>query len=255
MKTVYLSNGQEAELIKVIDDNSFLVQPIFKVANDFEEFYEIPGKQEVVDAVYDSPPIAKIQEEYDAINKELSSAEEQLQQTLSELRQAKHDLEVVQKQKTDVGKMIYNRSELKTAKRITLFPKDDIVPIDANEKMRKYLKLSIELKIFSGEENMWAHIKAYDEGSYDSGKYIDPKCGLICDASDEEIMRIAKERAASRNDWSDWVLKRTPDEYLNDALIEMKRASLEKNRQHQISSLKAEIEKAQASLKKLEENK
>jgi hypothetical protein len=254
-KTVYLKNGQAARFIKKIDEENFIVEPCM-VFYDYEgnEDYDY-GERAVVSEVFSKPPAEKIEKEYLEKIEAVKKKTEELYSITKEVHLAEHKLKEVEEITTDLQKMLFNRSELKKAESITVFTEDVIEPKTLSEKMRKELKLIIEVNFVNGQEKVFS----YDFDSYYSGwdynGRIDADYGLLLDISEEELLEITKERAdkmRESGDLKDYRLKNTDDVYLSDSLIEAKNEVIRNDNLKQKESIKSDIESKKEELRNLE---
>jgi len=250
-KKVYLKNGQVADLIKKIDDNNFLVAPWVTYYGYEGEEYEEPGERIVVEKIFKSPPTDIIQKEYQAVKNNIVSYKQELSGIRAEVLGAQKELRKLQEQKTDIEKMIYNRSELKSAKRITVFLEDYIMPRDMDESAHKSLKISTTFSTYDGEETSWVYGISGDGWNY--GDRIDPAYGLILDATDEEIERLTKERAEKKptDFFRPYHLSRVDEKYLPFPLLHVKMQYLKNERDERIEKLERVMKSHRKELKEL----
>lgn len=256
MKKVYLENGQEAIFHKKISDNEFIVSPIYihsyEAFSDEEtdEHYEIEGDKKIVDRIFEAPPLPKLQKEFEDLSNKLHEAQENFENLQHDLRVKQSELSRIEQQTTNLNKLIVNRSEFLNAKRITFFPESRILPIIHDVKSKYGIRISIELKIVSGEERSWGTKFEIDE--YDGcSEFVDSNYGFLFDKTDDEIAQLAKERATlKQSQFRDWVIEKTPDKYLPEPLIEKKNKLAEATRkkykekiEHEINNLKSRLEK------------
>ena len=252
MEKIYLKNGQEAYLDKKIDDNNFLVVPVMFYGGDDGEAYEDMGDAIVVSEIFKSVPIEKIQDDYINILDKIKTKNEALRTIEVELSRANNELRRIETQTTNIGKVIYNRSELKTAERITVFPKDGVMSYDMSEKNKKNLKISIEFNVINGEERAWA--SKYYGDSWGSGDFLDPDCGFVVNATDDEIIEITKERIKGKpkDFFNGHRLAQVPDTYLTSELIEIKSQYVDNQKNVKVEGLKKMIKNAQEELIKID---
>lgn len=248
---MYLANGQAINLVKELDGGKrFLVEPIIEYYDENGNLYgEECGPMEIVNKIYSTAPTAKIDAKFKKINdlyeikkKELSNLGLQIQS--SELK-AKN----LTKQKTNVKKLIYNRSELINSNRITVFNTSKILPQDFSEKVKQDFKLIIELTVLGGQERAWTQT-AYGDGSWSSSEPIDMDYGFIIDATDKEIEIITKKRAQtiSIEQVNKYCLSQTPDQYLTKEQKAIKQETLNKQEQKDVDYLKKTIDESQKKL-------
>ena len=252
MEDVYLIDGRKARLISQ-SEGEYIVRPYLtyypESEEDEEEYSEANGAIESVSKIFKRSPIEVIEEEYkiisDRVNK-LNSEYEEKRKTLSTINQ---DIRKAENEKTNLERLIVNKSEIKNAKRIVFFEADAIEPF-IFEPTSGNLKLSLyyDITLFGMEERVWGYTMSWER--WDNGKRYDPKYGLMFDISDEEILRLTLERQESMT-ISDWQLSRCADKWLSPSLKERKDKIISDNRERSIISLKAEIHKKQEELSKL----
>jgi|GEM_PF-2232604 len=225
MNTVYLKNGQKAELVKEIE-GQYLINPYeYYQGYEGEDYEDLSGSLQLVDKVFKTAPIPVIDEEYKSTNEKIKLLRNTISEVSIELANAKRELELIKGTKTDVSKYIINRQEISNAKRITYFSDKGWMPQDWKPKSSWSTKISATIKIRTGEENFWAY-KLYDD--YDtSSDYIDHKYGFLIDKTDEEIEQITKERityyeSIGIDKLSMYNFSSVDDKYLSDALKEKK---------------------------------
>ena len=254
-KYVYLRSGQVAELIQTIDEKNFLVAPMVNYYGyDGEEFEEL-GERIVVEEIFKKPPTEIFNKECQDIKNGITTTKKKLSGLLSQCADAQKVLQEAQNQKTDIENMIYNRSELKSAKRITVFIKKEVSPknIENSATLKNEgIKLSTTVTIFDGEEKSWVY-KLYSDGAGDYGYAVDPEYGLIIDATDEEIEKITTERAAKKptDYFRAYTLARTPEKYLSFPLLKIKLDYLKEEKRKNIENLTKKIKDNQKELKLL----
>ena len=240
---VYLRTGQKALLSGKLN-NQFIVYPFFEYENYDGNIIEDTDKNIIsVDEVFKSPPRPVIDEEYSQLTKTIEDTRHESIIVKNELYQAKSELANVQKQTTDLSRFIINRSEFRTAKRITLFTENQFMPSDYTES-KHGMKISSSIKLLSGEEHAW-HYEIGDD-YYSNSKNVDMKWGFLFDKTDEEIEAITIERIKSYkpeyfHKYGRSSVDAVDDKYLTEELKEEKRQLIEKKN----------IEKQEATAKKI----
>lgn len=252
-KTAYLRNGEAVELHETLENGQFIIERLF-----YYEDYEGNGKsepngiKEVVKEVFMKPPIEKkhddlikIIEKTEAKNKELAEIETQIRAAKSELRES-------EKHKTDINKHVINRSEILKAKSITVFIDYKAYTL-TDDKEKRSLRRSYSINIWEGKFNSWVYELDW-EGRIGMRKNINPKYGLVFDATEEEILEICKQIVKDKDEVSDWDLRRTdllPDAYLTDELKQRRAELLKKERLNDIENQEQKIKDEQEKLRKL----
>lgn len=242
---VYLKNGEEVILHKALEDSQFVIEKLCVYSGyDGDDFTEPCGVKEVVNEVFTKPPIGKKNQEFIKVNKEFIKVNKELKEVETQLRLAKNDLRKVKDCKTNLEKHIINRSELLNAKSITFFCGYEHTTIKKDED-KESLNISYSVDILEGKIDSW--VCALDwEGRSSYTDYINPKYGLILDATEEEIVKIGKQIVRDMEEIEDWDLKRIPDAYLTKSLRKRKIKILEDEKMLEISKqekiVKKEIE-------------
>lgn len=252
-KTAYLRNGEAVELHETLENGQFIIERMF-CYEDYEGNGECEpnGIKEVVKEVFSKPPIEKkhddlikIIEKTEAKNKELADIETKIRAAKSELRDS-------EKYKTDIEKHVINRSEILKAKSITVFSGYKAYTLTEQAEKRS-LRLSYSINVWESKFNAWVYELDW-EGRAGFSNNINPKYGLVFDATDDEILEICKQIVKDKDEISDYDLRRTdllPDAYLTDEL-KLKRAELlEKERLNDIENQEKKIKDEQEKLRKL----
>jgi hypothetical protein len=255
--TVYLKNGQAVNFVKKIDENNYIVEP-FMIFHDYEgnEDYE-HGDKIVVSKIFSKPPVEKIEKEYLEKIEAVKGKIEQLSLIAKEVQAAERKLRLVKEETTDLKNNIINKSELKEAEAITVFLVGDVEPRTLSKKMKKELKIEIEINLMNGQEKVFAYnFYDYDE-SWGSSEKIDLNFGLMLDITEEELLKLSKDRSDKMYDSEslvDYRLKSTDNKFLSDRLIKIKNKILEGEKSKKKEDLKNEIKKKRDELLKLERN-
>lgn len=223
MNIVYLSNGQACYLKEKIG-NKFIVNKVFEYEDEDYGLQEVKDTNDiVVDAVFDKPPVEKI----DAEIKELQIKKNQTISEISELESKKRTIEneVAKITKTQISnsKFIINRTDILNAKTLALFVKDRPNPIQmsSNDKSFRGLKLSLNIEISTGIERSWGYQLYFDYSG--SGDYLCEKYGILINPTQEEIDSTIRKRILEFK-FSDYWIKGVDDKYLTPELIEQKKS-------------------------------
>lgn len=251
--TAYLRNGEAVELHESLENGQFIIERMFYY-EDYEgngEF-EPNGIKEVVKEVFKKPPIEKkhddlikIIEKTEAKNKELAEIETQIRSAKAELRES-------EKYKTDIEKHIINRSEILNAKSITVFNGYKAYTL-TEDKENRNLRLTYRLDVFDGKLSQWVYELDW-EGREGFSKTINPKYGLLLNATEDKILEICKQIVIDKEEISDSDLRRVdllPDEYLTDGLKQRRIELLENERLEDIEKQEETIKIEQEKLRKL----
>ncbi len=240
MSTVYLKDGSRATLVSKINDG-FLVkrhlvcQKWNEDSEDEEEFIEESDQVEIVNEVFQKAPVDFIETEY---RRWLDKVSEQ-ERILSEIQKEKSALasEVfrLKNSKTDITRVIFNKEELRNAKRLTVFRRDRIEPHSIDPQHRLKLTISYEVTNYGvGEPNCWLYNFYGDrEGSWGSSDYFDPQYGIMPDLTDQQIIeattsRLLKRGIGGEKGFSPYALTGCPDSWLTPEFIEQKKIEIRK---------------------------
>jgi len=276
-KKVYLRNGEEVILHKVLSLNNqsslgplekeynypdyskgktsgqFIIERLYRYT-DYDEdgetmIVEPCGIKEVVNEIFPKAPIIERQKDLVAILKETEVKKKELTDIETQIRNGKFDLQQIENTKTDLKKQIINRSELLSAKRLTVFC--DYRPHDFQKAKRKEnICLNYSIDLYNGELSAWTY-SIWEEG-HGCIESVNNKYGILVNATDEEILEIGKQIVKDDKDISDYSLKRKiPDEYLTDELKLRKKILLKKEAEESIDRIEGEIKGKQIELSKL----
>ena len=252
---VYLRTGQKAILSGKLN-NQFIVYPFYEYEDYDGNIIEGTDKNVIsVDEVFKSPPTPVIDEEYSQLTKKIDGARHESIVVQNELYQAKNELANVQKQTTDLSKFIINRSEFRTAKRITLFTENEFMPSDYTES-KHGMKISSSMKLLSGEEHAWHY--EFGEEYISNSKNIDLKWGFLFDKTDEEIEAVTIERIKSYkpeyfHKYGRSSVDLVDDKYLTEELKEEKRQLIDKKNIEKQEATEKKILELEEQLKNLKE--
>lgn len=242
MKTIYLKNGQEAELIKDLGTDGYLVDPMYIYYQEDDEFTQSSGNRIIVNEIFDKPPIEKINQEYTELTKKVTD-------TTKQLYDLKYEVKNLINQKSKFDRFIINREDILTAKRLVVFEEHKIMPIDVKKELKGNIKLSLEIRMTDGDTKVWGY-RCYEENRYDSGNFIDPKYGIITDISDEDLLELTKKRLREMKleSINEYYLKAADDEVLTEEAKAKKYKLLKYDKEKKIADLQKQIQNAQESL-------
>jgi len=251
-KVVYLENGQEADLIKKIGDE-YLVAPYMVYYGYENEVYSEPTDSlRLVKKVYEKPPIEKVSEEYEKVLDEIKIKKSKLSKVIREfdkLTRTNHELSM---KTMDLENLIFNRGEIKNAKRISYFTEKTIKHTDFVTNSRYNLKLSFDVEIMTGNTRVWAvRLSDSDYSSHSSADHIDNKYGILVDKTDEELEELTIKRGAdyTASYFSEKAIEQCEDKYLTESLIKFKQELLEKSKLYNIKRLETDVRKAEEELR------
>lgn len=255
MEIVFLEDGRQANLIAKTD-KGYVVDPISKYEDyEGEEEYEEPsGKVLQVAKVFKVAPVDIINEEYKAIIQKVEEQEKILSEKRQELSKAKHELSQIEKQKTDLAKMIINRTELVSAKRLIVWIKGRIAPRIMDVKNSLKLTISYTVSRYQAEEKCWAYgtWSDYDGDKAWStyGEYFDPEYGIKADLTDEEVLQITHERQ-TKNEYDSYELRRTDSKWLTQENIEKRAEYVEQENKYLLKEAEKNLFEAREKYNRL----
>ena len=243
----FLNNGQKVTIFEGLK-NGYLVKDLYESdRGNGAMVTEVDGEPYFVEKLYDKAPVLKF-------NKEVEALLQTIREKRIEHTRLNSDLSVMKKQKTDLSRFIINRAEIRDAKRITVFVKNQIEPKDLDLNKVMGMKISIEIQLITGEEKGWV-AKLYGD-SWGSSDHLDQEVGFILDATDGKIIEIAQRRAARDSKlWLTGVIARCPDEYLPAELLASKMSILDSRKRHDIETLEKKIKEDRLKLKELKDTK
>lgn len=256
METVFLHNGQECSLVKKLSDNEFIVNPVnVYTTEDGEQYQDISGQAVVVDQIFYTAPVAKINSEYLSISDKVDIKRAELRDISNQVYKLKSELETIKKTKTDLSRLIINRSEILSANRLSFFKDGHILPKDIPKEEFNKIKLSCHVSMKDGKFQTWYYQLNSSSDSYSSGDYIDEEYGIIINATPEELDRITKERVkntpSNSNKFNDHALLNTPDLYLTEELILQKNKIALTRREREVKEATEAYNRALSQLQKL----
>ena len=251
MKTVFLKNGQEVLLKKELGEDGYLVETLMIYQDhDGNESIEPSGNNIVVNEIFTSCPIEKISDEYKKINDKVIEKENELKELNQKLYQEKYELENIKAQKTNLNKLIFNKSEIKNAKRISFFNDRTLLPQTVSDKAKNSMKFSLSFSIFEGKMSIWTY-ELNDGDSWNGySNYIDPEYGLLIDITDEELNEITKKRINSKplDYFNEYYLVGVGDELLTPQLVKKKNDFIKNKENKEIKEWTNKLEEAQNKL-------
>jgi len=258
MKTVYLKNGQQANLIEEIG-NRFVVQRIMTYENYDHEGgaypCEVEGNEEVVNEIFDNPPKDKIDSQILELEAKKKIIESEIQYLQTDKRKLSFEISQLGTTKVNSEKFIINRSDILNAKTLALFPKNRVLPIlhDKEKKSLRGLKVTLSVEISTGKQNAWGY-QLYE--NYDSSSdYLCEKYGILINPTQEEIDEVIIKRL-SEFEFDSRQISYVDDKYLSDKHIGIKKAYLENEKAKKIADNRSQIARLKEQLERLEtENK
>ena len=251
-ETAYLRNGEEVILHQILPQKKgFIIERMYKYFDyDDNETFEPCGTKECVEEVFSKTPIEKKQQDLVDITEQINAKREELAMIQRSVLDYERDVSNLKSTKTDLKNHIINRSELLSAKRLTVFC--GYTPYDLKVGNKGGISLYYSIELNNGSISAWAY-KIYEDGYTTAHESINEKYGILVDATDEEILEIGKQIVKDAKDIRDWDLKnKIPEEYLTEELKLRKKLLLQKEAKEEIESLKKDIERKQLKISKLE---
>ena len=241
MEQVYLSNGQAAYLQEKLGEK-YLVKKIFYKEVDTEygmdEIEVIDDSITIVDTVFNEIPMAKISQEYKDAEDNKKQLLKEVELVNKELSELKRQASVTKQTIINEEKFVINRSELRNAKSIVMFAKDQIKPMIKEDDMYG-LKLSFEMSVSEGKERMWGYC-LYDDRGFPSGQYLCEKYGVLINPTEEQIMETCMKRQ-TEFEFSEWAIRNTPDQYLTPTNLVRKQEIIENTKKAELDKLEKQL--------------
>jgi len=254
MKTVYLKNGQQANLIEQIGER-FVIQRIMSYENyDYEgNAYpcEVEGADEVVNEIFDNPPKDKIDSKILELEEKKKNVEAEILELQADKRKLSLEISQLGTTKINSEKFIVNRTDILNAKTLALFPKNKILPIIHDKEKRSFrgLKVTLSVEISTGKQNAWGYQLYEDWDS--SSDYLCEKYGILINPTQEEIDEVIVKRL-SEFEFDSRQISYVDDKYLSDKHLGIKKAYLENEKAKKIADNKSQIANLKKQLEKLE---
>lgn len=267
MQVVYLKDGRKCKLISKTDDGKYIVDPFAvyytstfedcEPAHDQDEQFEMLSNQLVqVDKVYIKPPADVIEAECRELLKTGAELQKQYDELNKEYTQLKRSYEQMKGYKTDLSRYIINREELKTAKRLIVWPKDRIEPriMGGIDAVKIHLHYTIEK--WPNQEKVWVY-KGYTDQRYHEDswstydEYFDEEYGIKIDLTDEEILTLTHERQRKKK-FDEHAILSAEEKWLTPENLERKKAYMEQNRKNAIDQAEKELKRAVKRLEQLQ---
>lgn len=250
MELVYLTNGQSCYLKEKIGER-FIVNKVFEYNQIYGENSEIvefiDDNDIVVDVILKSPPIPKFSSEVSDLIKKKDELKKDIRLLISE--KLKLNNEVVNlTTKITTKQFILNKTELINAKTLAFFPKNSIMPkvFDSQNKNFSGLKLLMETRINSNEENCWGYNIYFNESS--SGEFLCPKYGVLINPTVDEIDETIKKRL-SEFKFNDYQIASIDNKYLTPDQIEIKNTYLSNEKLKERTKLNKQLIELQEKIK------
>lgn len=261
-KTIYLSNGQQAELINELPDGKFLVDPICSYQDYYtNEWFDMPSNgYQIVDKVFSIPPTERISKELKELQDKVYEERKKLNDTTKEYNDLSFKLKREAKEADDLSKWKIDLSKFKLAKEVSFFLPDGYLPIKL--KQPKYasdrdIKVNFNVSVYDGVTSEWGvKIRWSDEDRYWTDAQVDEQYGFMYDISDDELEAITIDRINGMDFTSvtnTHKLNELPERYRTDAWRARYDFLLKEESNKNIANLTKEIEEFQERIKEHEE--
>lgn len=254
MQTVYLKDGRMADLVTKTD-KGYLVDPYITWTDyDGQEESAPSGSVELVPEIYNTAPVELIEAEYKKVLERVEEQEKVWEERQKELQKINHELGILRSQKTDAAKVIFNRQELTTAKRLIVWIKGEIPPRIMDKTNPLKLTISYSISQYRVEEKCWAY-GAWSENSSEErwstySEHFDEKYGIKVDLTDEEILEITHKRQMEY-EFESWLIERTNEKWLTPENVIKRNEAIEKSNEHALKNAEQELINIQAKIDKL----
>ena len=251
--TVYLKDGQKAQLIEKITDNKYLIAPVFEYDAYEGEMYEDTGEEKIISELFTKPPEHLFDVKILAAKNILQETEQKHRKLSLENAQISAQIRTLKKTETDLKKLIINKEALMTANRLTVVENYNPVDLKKKEGWRSgQYGFKINFGFSITDEDISISTSRLYENSSDYGMSIDKEVGVLVDKTDDEITEVIKNKA-SKAKLTDWDLKRIQDIYLNDDLLKRKTELLQTENENEVEKLKNEIALKQTQLELMQQ--
>jgi DNA-binding transcriptional regulator GbsR (MarR family) len=257
---IYLSNGQQAELINELPEGKFLVDPIYSYQDEHtNEWFDLPSNgYQIVDNVFKNAPIEKLTEEIKDLNSKIDVAQNELQEAFKERNKITGDIRTLKNQLTDMSKSRIELKQFRECKMFAFFVKDIITPVVIGEPNKIFhgraFKIMWSVDMMNGKVRNWISSMEIDTGNnhnYTDTHVLDEEYPFMFDISDDELAQITKNRSDNM-DFSKlhWWNKngKVPEQYQTDRLKKYFEAQATESKKKWIDTTKAQIAKLQKEL-------
>lgn len=254
-KLIYLSNGQQAELQYELPDGKFLVDPIFSYQDyNSGEWLNLPSSGfQVVDKIFNSPPIEKISKEVSELLEQKKSLITENSKIKQDTLTAKMHLQQLETKVQDISKWQIDLSKWKNCKTIHFFIEGDILPHSINKP--KYSSDWYELRwtIKAGvKDELKFNLTVQTDGYSDRQSKIDEEYGYIFDLTQDEVDSIALERISKMdlsNYDSAWKFKNIPERFMTGKLKELRDIAVKSDNEKSLAAYNKQIEDLKEKIK------
>jgi hypothetical protein len=247
MKDFYLKNGEKVRLIEKISDNRFLVESYMYYAGYEGDNYEDPsGIQIVVNEIFES--VQPIYDKSIEVNRQkLSDLDKEISEKRKELNHIKNELLINSKKKSDLDRLLIDRSQFLTCKELVVFTKDRIIPTRRDGNARG-LNMTIDINLVTGEEKRWSY-KIYDDYT-SSSDYVESHSDILFDPTEEEIEEGIKTRIKSGK-FTPAQIFQLDDKYLTEEQIDLKYSSILGKQMIEYNKMEEKLNKGKEKMENL----
>lgn len=249
MSLVFLESGQACYLKEKIG-NKFIVNKVYEFESEHDGIVDFTSQDDVVvDRIFNHPPLEKIESSVKECLLKKGKITSDIEKLMSEKAKIEHELRQLKKSKIEQDKFILNKSELINAKSIALFPESKVMPLILNEKNSfKTIGVTIDFSVKDNGERSWGY-KIYDVD--DNRRYSDFLCkkyGILINPTQAQIDETILKRL-QEFEFSEYELRNVPNKYLSELQVKAKTEWEKSCRDAQLEKLKAEVEKADSTLR------
>lgn len=240
----YLRNGQEVELL-MEKEGVCIVAPIDENGADYYAAYSICKSD-----MLDEPPKFLYDQEVLELSKKLDDLRDEYRKLCLDYSDIRIKLSSL---RTDFASMIINKSDLLEAKTIHYFCKGEIAPrgLSFNNYELNKVKLTFSISLCDMKVKAYGY-ELNTEGGWSSGKIVDD-IGLIIDASQEDLVKIAHSRQDGRTAFDDYYIMGADDIWLNEEFKRVKQNLIQRKLEVERETLRRNLAFYQNRLNSLKE--
>lgn len=240
-KRYYLINGEEV-VLKEECNSRFVINRIYETTSYNGKFvYERFGEDEIVNEIFSTPPVEKLNEEV----KSLESVKVDLENQVEELTSKLESLKTLEPTLLSKQKYVVNHMDFINCERFAYFEKNKLCPNIVDKKLYGELTDKLFLAIpltghgvgIAGNNDLKYYICFRDLSNLEHDD-IDTSYSILFDPTDDEIKEIVTKRFVNTESIINQ-LKRIDDNHLSEELLLKKRELLKIDK---ISQLEHSIE-------------
>lgn len=198
---VYLKNGQQAYLVEKTASGKFVVEPIIEATDSEGNEYDYTNPPTIVDEIFKVAPVEKIDAEIKSKQAQSAELTKTMQGVNAELSAARNELHRAKTELTNIAKSRIDLSQFRTCKSFAFFVKDMVTPVVIGDMKKLYsgrkFKLSFYVDMHDGKTTKWVSSIQHEHESWSAGSdhKIDEEYGFMFDMTEEDLIKIAKERS------------------------------------------------------------